>query len=520
MIAVRYQLADLAAAVDAAATELAEAGAVRRLWARDHTLFGDDPAEIADRLGWLDSPGASTDSWDELVEFATDVAAVADDVVLMGMGGSSLFPEVLARTFASGDGYPTLHVLDSTDPDAVRRVMDATDPARTFHLASSKSGTTLETRSHLELFWDRSRDGSRFAVVTDPGSALAALAAERGFARVFENDPDIGGRYSALSLFGMVPAALIDADGEALLDAALDMVDALVPVDDEADADNVGLRLAATFGAAVREGRDRLTILLEPGVATFASWLEQLIAESTGKAGTGIIPVVGEPVDLVADQPDGRLVVTVGDVVGVDRLRRCGAPLVELSLEEHTDLGAHVVLWEVAVALAGVVLGINPFDQPDVEAAKAAARALLDAPTPSSPPTTPLDEALAAVGPDDCVAVCAFVDPEGPLAAPLEDARVALSRRLGVPVTLGFGPRFLHSTGQLHKGGPDSVVVVQVCTEPGDDGAGPELAIPGQPFGFGAFKSAQAAGDLEALAASGHRAFRVAVPSLLGVLEE
>lgn len=513
MISARYHLGDLEAAVETAAGELAAAGAIARLWGRDHTLFQDDPAECANRMGWLDSPTESSDEWDDLVAFAAEIAAESDHVVLMGMGGSSLFPEVLTSTFGSAEGFPTLHVIDSTDPDAVRRILDATDPARTFHIASSKSGTTLETRSHLELFWARSGDPSRFAVITDPGSALGDLARSRGFRRVFENNPDIGGRYAALSLFGIVPAALIDADGDAILEAALDMADALEPLGDGDDADgNVGVRLGAAFGAAALAGRDQLTIVLTPALESFGLWLEQLVAESTGKHGKGIIPVVGEPIADVCATADRRLIVTIGDVDGIADLRSSGAPLIELSLEELHDVGAHVLLWEVAVALAGRVLGINPFDQPDVEAAKVAARALLDADAPPAPPVTPLADALASIGPGDLLAVCAFVDPGADLAGELEDFRSSTARRLGVASTLGFGPRFLHSTGQLHKGGPASIVVVQVCSEAAD---GHDLEIPGQTFTFGSFKSAQAAGDLDALHSSGHRAFRVSLDDLV-----
>ncbi len=512
MISVRYHLAELEPAVDAAVATLVEADAVGRLWARDHTLFQDDPAECANRMGWLDSPSESADEWDDLVAFAADVAATSDDIVLMGMGGSSLFPEVLTSTFGSADGFPTLHVLDSTDPAAVRRVLDATDPARTFHVASSKSGSTLETRSHLDLFWERSQDPQRFAVITDPGSQLGELARSRGFREVFENNPDIGGRFSALSLFGMVPAALIGLDGEAVFDAAADMADAIEPVADDEPADNVALRLGAAFGAAAGAGREQLTIMLAPAIDSFGLWLEQLVAESTGKQSVGIVPIVGELLDDILATPSRRLVVTVGEVDGISRLRESGIPLIELSLEELHDLGAQVMLWEVAVALAGKVLGINPFDQPDVEAAKAAARALLDSDAPTSPPTVPLDEVLVNLHPDDCLAICAFVDPGSDVARRLEAVRHQVGRRRNVATTLGFGPRFLHSTGQLHKGGPSNIVVVQVCTDSTADG---DLPIPDQSFTFGQFKEAQAAGDLEALHASGHRAARVPLDDLI-----
>jgi len=507
MITARYHLGEIEGSVDEAVAALVAANAGERLWNRDSTLFGDDPTEISNRMGWLDSPAESLADWEALTAFADEVAETCDDVVLMGMGGSSLFPEVLTQTFASAQGYPTLHVIDSTDPAAIRRVLDATDPARTFHIASSKSGSTLETRSHLELFWARSQDPSRFAVVTDPGSKLGELARERGFAEVFENNPDIGGRYAALSLFGMVPAALIDADGEAMLEAALDLADALEPIPLDTEA-NIGVRLGATFGAAALGGRDKLTIVVTPELETFGLWLEQLVAESTGKHGHGIIPVIGEDIATVCATSADRLIVTVGTVTGIDLLRASGAPLVELSLEELTDAGAHCLLWEYAIALAGKVLGINPFDQPDVEAAKSAARKLLGSAAPAAPTETPLAEALASVKPGDCLAVCAFVDPGSELATRLEAWRQQLGRDLGVATTLGFGPRFLHSTGQLHKGGPKSIIVLQVVTEADEAG---DLAIPEQSFTFDQFKAAQATGDLEALHSSGHRAFRVAV---------
>ncbi len=509
MISARYHLEPIAEAVDAAIADLLARDAVSRVFELDHTLFQDDPAECANRLGWLHVAEELSEAWPELEAFAAEIAAEADHVVLMGMGGSSLFPEVLTQTFGSAAGRPRLHVLDTTDPAAIRRVLDACPADRTFHLASSKSGSTLETRSHLAYFLDRSGDPSRFAVVTDPGSALGEAARSQGFRKVFENNPDIGGRYSALSHFGMVPAALIGADGRAMLDAANDMVDALAPVDGD-DEHNLGLQLAAVIGAAALGGRDKLTILIDERVATFGLWLEQLIAESTGKLGRGIVPIVGESVDSIVAVPADRVVVTIGDVDGLDRVLAAGVPLVELSLEESTDIGAHVVLWEFAIALAGRVLGINPFDQPDVEAAKIAARRLLDSPAPAEPTVTPVADALGQLGSGDYLAICAFIDPGSADAAALESVRPELGRRHGVVTTLGFGPRFLHSTGQLHKGGANNIVAVQVVSDDPDD-----LAIPDQSFTFGRFKHAQATGDLEALHSKGHRALRVSLAELL-----
>ena len=517
MIAARYELGPLADAVEAAVTELVEVDAVGRLWAKDHTLFSPDPDDNANRMGWLDTMAASRAALEDLAAFAAEIAEEADHVILMGMGGSSLFPEVLARTFGSGEGYPQLHILDTTNPTGINRILEACPPDRTFHLASSKSGSTVETRSHLELLWDRSRDASRFAVVTDPGSALGVYARELGFRRVFEADPDIGGRYSALSLFGMVPGALIDVDIEALLDAADDQADALAADDAGTDAEeaglHLGLRLGAAFGAASRAGRDKLTILLDDRLHAFGPWLEQLIAESTGKHGVGIVPIVDEPLDIALAAGHDRLFVTVGDVAGIDRILAAGEPLISLTFEEDTDLGAQVFLWEFAVALSGKVLGINPFDQPDVEAAKVEARKVLDSGATTDVRDQSLDTALAAVRVGDYVAVCAFVDPGGIVAEALPAIREALGSRLGVATTAGIGPRFLHSTGQLHKGGGADVVVLQVL-EVND----PDLAIPGQPHTFGRLAAAQAAGDLAALAAVDHRAFRVSVTDLLGLV--
>ena len=512
MTAIRYRLDDhpaLDAAADAAVAQLATLDAVARLWAHDFTLFSDDPTEIENRLGWLEVASDSLQRWPALEAQAGAVAQWATDVVVMGMGGSSLFPEVLATTFGRCDGFPQLHVLDSTDPAAVRRMLDATDPATTFCVAASKSGSTVETRSHLATFWDRNPDPSRFGVITDPGSALGDWARSVGIDAIWENDPDIGGRFSALSMFGMVPAALAGVDGEAILEAALDLADALDPSDEDAEA-NLGLRLGGVFAGAALAGFDKLTILVEPSIASFGLWLEQLVAESTGKLGRGIVPIVGADVAEVLSTPAGRLVVTIGAVAGIGELRESGLPMVEMSFDEPVDLGAQVLLWETAVALTGPVLGINPFDQPDVEAAKVAARAVLAGEGPAAVDVVSVESLLSTVAEGDYVAVCAFVDPASPVVGRLEEARRRLGVECGVAATLNIGPRFLHSSGQLHKGGPGSIVVVQVLETVGDD-----LAIPGESFTFGELKAAQAAGDLVALQAAGHRAGRVRLDDLL-----
>jgi len=510
MVAARYHLDRIAEQWESVTADLVERHAVTRLWDLDHTLFQDDPAEVSNRMGWLHTAATSRAAWPDLEADAAAIAAGSDHVVLMGMGGSSLFPEVLTTTFGSSDGYPQLHVIDSSDPAAVARVSELAPVDRTFHVASSKSGSTVETRSHLAHFWARSGDPARFAVITDPGSALGASARERGFRHVWENEPDIGGRYSALSLFGVAPAALIDADGLALLDAADDVADALAPSEDDADF-NVGLRLAAAIGAAHTAGRDKLTILIDERVGSFGLWLEQLVAESLGKHGVGVVPIVGEPLDIALAHPEDRIFVVIGDVDGSADIVSAGHPTVLLTLEESTDLGSHVLLWEFAIALVGRVLGINPFDQPDVEAAKIEARKLLDSAAPEQPPETPIEEALGSVRPGDYLAICAFVDPGSEAAERLSDVRAVLGRRLGVATMVGIGPRFLHSTGQLHKGGAHNAVFLQVLSESTED-----LAIPEQSFTFGQLKAAQAAGDLAALRAAGQdRSYRVSLDTLL-----
>jgi hypothetical protein len=438
------------------------------------------------------------------------LAADADHVLLAGMGGSSLFPEVVARGGA-GAGAPALHVLDTTDPAAVARLATDVPAARTLHVAASKSGSTLETRSHLAWAWGRLPDPDRFAVITDPGSDLAALAADRGFAATFENPPDIGGRYSALSLFGLVPALLAGADVGGLLASAAGMSDRLRgPV-----SANPAARLAATIAAGVRAGRDKLTIVVPSEQATFGLWLEQLIAESTGKDGTGVVPVVGEPVGPPEVYGADRTFVALGDdteAEALTALAAAGHPVAVLPYAGgFADLGGQVLLWELATALVGALLGIQPFDQPDVAAAKAATNRVLED-GPPSVDDTPLDDLLARVSPGDYLAIQAFVDPGSAVVADIERARVALRDRLGVATTVGLGPRFLHSTGQLHKGGPESGVFLQVV---GDD---PEdVPIPDASYGFSALKRAQADGDLVTLQERGRRVARVRLAQLVEV---
>lgn len=505
----RRRLDPVADAVGAALDDLTTRDAAARLWKRDHTLWQDDPTEVADRLGWLAVPEAMEDEVDRLEGFAVQAR---DDglthVLLLGMGGSSLFPLVAARSLASGRDALELHMLDSVDPAAIARVERDLPMDRTLVIASSKSGTTAETRSLLAWFWDRYGDPRRFAVITDPDTPLAALGRERAFRAVFENRPDIGGRYSALSHFGLVPAALAGVDVAELLQRAGRMAAACADCV-RPDA-NPALQLGAVLAGAARAGRDKLTLVLDDRVASFGLWVEQLIAESTGKRGTGIVPVVGEPLGPPEVYGEDRLFVATGrEPAGLDALAAAGHPVLGLDLGEEVDLGGEVLRWEIATALAGAALGINPFDQPDVEAAKDAARRALDEGVrePAPEPPAPLLEELA---PGDYLAIQAYVDPEAAVLAELERVRGALRDRHRVATTVGVGPRYLHSTGQLHKGGPNSGVFLQVVAD--DDHDPP---IPGEKFGFATLKRAQAAGDLATLRSRGRRAARVSLDELL-----
>jgi transaldolase / glucose-6-phosphate isomerase len=437
---------------------------VERIWARDPTVWTGDGEDRW--LGWLDEPMRMRERVGELLQFADWAADEVDQVVLLGMGGSSLAPEVLRRSF----GVERFHVLDTTHPQAIRRLESGLDLDRTLFVASSKSGSTLETLSHLAYFWEKSKRQERFAVVTDPGSSLEDLARERDF-QAFPGEPTIGGRYSALSPFGMVPAALMGLDLERLLARAQEMAEACRLGDG-----NPGLELGLRLGEGWRQGRDKVCVdATEDG---FGLWAEQLIAESTGKQGKGLVPSPGEP-------PDGP-----------DRQRG------EVRLPDPYELGQEFFRWEFAVAVAGTILGVNVFTQPDVQAAKDKTSEVLAAgEEPALEPEGSVDGLLAQARPGDYVAIQAFVDParEAKL-APL----VARGRQTGCVVTKGLGPRYLHSTGQLHKGGPNTGLFLQVVDDPGD-----ELPIPGQEFGFRRLIGAQAAGDLASLKERGRRVARV-----------
>ena len=518
-------------------------GVATRIWNRDPDLWkpGDPQhaAVIGNRLGWLDVVKTMRAQLPVLHRLTSDVEeAEWRDCVLLGMGGSSLCPEVLRSSIGSAPGQPTLHVLDTTDPVAINRITAGLNPAKAGFIVASKSGKTLETLSHLAHFWEFvsasvPNPGGHFIAITDPGTSLALLARERNFRAVFENPPDIGGRYSALSYFGLVPAAVAGMDVEELLDCAFDMrrmCNAGLPGDL-----NCGLALGTTMGLLHDSGRDKVTILAPSRIESFSLWAEQLIAESTGKEGKGIIPIGLEPIGEPSEYGDDRLFVALrldGDADfdrGVDALRAAGHPVVTFDMRTVGELAAEFFRWEFATAVAGAQLRIDPFDEPNVQESKDNTNNVLAAYEKSGAlpeeepavseqgisvfggePARTVADALQAhldtVRPGDYVALMAYATPDGENEDALQALRVSIRGSRRVATTLGFGPRFLHSTGQLHKGGPNTGVFIQITVDDAED-----VPIPGQPFTFSVLKHAQAAGDLRSLRDHGRRVIRVHV---------
>ena len=509
--------------VDACLAELAEARFVERIWQYDETLWSSNQAETRQRLGWLHAPETmlpSEDSWTSLREDVT--AAGFHDAVLLGMGGSSLGAEVLNQMIGRSEGQPRLHVLDSTVPEAIAAVASAIHPERTLFIVSSKSGSTVEPnllydyfRAAVKSSVGESEAGSHFVAITDPGSSLEKLAREQGFRYVFLNPANIGGRYSVLSLFGLVPGAILGIDNNRLLRNAGRMHEACR--DTSSPSTNPGIALAAYMVGCQRVGRDKLTLLASPRAGVFGLWAEQLVAESTGKQGTGIIPVVGEPYLSPESYSTDRAFIYLrldGDNNRasdeyVTAIEDEGFPCLTLSLQDPYAIGDEFFRWEFATAAAGCLLDINPFDQPDVQSAKDASVRVLKyhdshGTLPELPETLSPSELVESFTSGTYLAVMAYLRQSEGTDAAFAEFRRHVGEQHCICTTLGYGPRFLHSTGQLHKGGPDSGAFLQIVSA-----HAPDDPIAGHPYGFSTVADAQALGDLEALQGMGRTVARI-----------
>ncbi len=536
----KVKVAALSQTIGAPAAEMAQATAAwkqldgaqaaAKVWKKDAAFWSADAgvqAKIANRLGWLALPQAMQARVGEVNAFAAECRQAGyKDAVLLGMGGSSLAPEVFRDVFGTAKDGLRVHVLDTTNPDQIATVEAAVELKKTLFLVSSKSGGTIEPNSLFAYFWSKLPDGAHFAAVTDAGTSLEKLARAHKFRHVFTNPGDIGGRYSALSLFGLAPAALGGVDIAQLLARAQEMAAACAAAGEQ----NPGLRLGGAIGAWAQAGRDKLTFVTSPELASVGAWLEQLIAESTGKQGRGIVPVAGEAVGTAAVYGGDRVFAAIALGGARDdaaaKLQALGAPVARLELRDKYDLGREFFRWEFATAIAGAVLGINPFDEPNVQESKdntmrvleqylqgGAAAAGFGAPpaaergglrwfAPAASPD-PLAAWLGSVQAGDYVAIMAYLERDAETERALEALRLALRDRLQVATTVGFGPRFLHSTGQLHKGGANTGVFLQITAPPKRD-----LPIPGQQYGFATLLQAQAMGDYESLEQHARRLLR------------
>jgi glucose-6-phosphate isomerase len=529
------------AQVEARLAELARQDVAERLWQADTTLWKDGDAAhqeiVAASLGWLSVFEGVRGELAGLRDFVDGLLAQGyRSAVLLGMGGSSLAPEVMAQAFGAAPGYLELTVLDSTDPAAVAAVERGLDLESTLFIVASKSGGTTETASLHAYFYERMREldgdhaGHHFVAITDEGTSLERQAVAQGFRAVFVNPSDIGGRYSALSFFGMVPAALMGVDLERLLDGVRDAARASGP--DVPPAESPALRLAATLGEACIAGRDKLTLVTSPAIAGLGAWVEQLVAESTGKEGRGLFPVDAEPLGPVSAYGDDRVFVYTRLAGAVDErqeealaaLEDAGSPVERIEVRDVYELGGLFLLWEIAVAVAGSILGIDAFDQPNVQESKDNTKRVLAQIAAGDEPPLPagkrggriayalgddllepaLWDLLGGAAPPVYVAVQAWVTPGEQALVELRGMREALRDRLHVATSDGFGPRFLHSTGQYHKGGPAQGIFLQLVGS-----GGPDLPVPGTSYSFAVLKHAQALGDLQALVAHGGRVLRV-----------
>ena len=532
--------------IDNTIADMEQRRVMARIWSKDHTVWKPTPTEIVNRLGWLHSPKDMTGKRADIDAFVNEVRAEGyTHALLLGMGGSSLAPEVFRKTFGVKEGYLDLAVLDSTDPAAVRACAEWADTRKTLFIISTKSGGTVETFSFMKYFYHLAsgtlgseQAGRHFIAITDPGSGLAALAERFHFRKTFLNDPDIGGRYSALSYFGLIPAALIGVDLDVFLERAVSAMHGESSPHEAGKITTNGAFLGAVLGALAKSGRDKVTFVFSPIIAGFGNWLEQLIAESTGKEGKGIMPVVGEPLgDVSAYGPDRVFVyLHMGSYETEDNnlstLEKAGHPVLRMQLHDAYDLGGQCFLWEMVTAVAGACMGINPFDQPDVEAAKALARETLasyrqrgklpdELPSvvgtnvavygdiQAKTPSEAFDAFIGQAKPGAYVALQAYVQPTAEMDAALLALRIQIRDRFHLATSVGYGPRYLHSTGQLHKGDGGKGLFIQLTTDNSMDMPIPdEMDSPASSITFGTLKSAQAAGDWQALKNAGRSIIR------------
>ena len=527
--------------VDKALKKLDDHHIVSRIWRHDHTVWKPSPAEITNRLGWLTIAEVMRENIPDIIAFTDDILSRGyTHALLLGMGGSSLAPEVLRKTFGVKDGYLDLAVLDSTDPDAVTAAAARLDPEKTLYIVSTKSGTTTETLSFFRFFYNlaaktigKENAGRHFIAITDPQTPLTAMAEKLHFLKTFINEPTIGGRYSALSYFGLVPAALMGIDISLVLERAMTMVE------DCRLENSSGARLGVVLGEMAKSGRDKVTFILSRKIERFGDWVEQLIAESTGKEGRGIVPVVDEHIGFPGLYKDDRLFIHMtlnDDETYDDRLRELekeGHPAVHINLHDRYDLAGQFFLWEMATCIAGHLLGINPFDQPDVESAKVLSKQAVNEfkEKGALPVQTPvlcefntsvygdlkadsLKEAimtyLDTIQDGSYVAIQAYLQPTDETSAALQYLRMKIRDTYQVATTLGYGPRFLHSTGQLHKGDAGSGIFIQITSDnlhdvPIPEEAGSDVSS----IGFGVLKTAQALGDWQALRNAGRNMIRL-----------
>ncbi len=496
-------------AVSETITRLQENKIMERIWARDYTVWRPEPTEISNRLGWLDAPTTMAGEVERLNAFAAGVMADGfTDVLLLGMGGSSLAPEMFAKIFGAECDGLRLQILDTTDPDAVLAHARRLDVTKTLFIVATKSGGTAETLSGFAYFYNLTAAtvseklaGKHFVAITDPGSKLVTMAKKYGFREIFLNDPNVGGRYSVLTFFGLVPAVLIGMDAARLIKNA------------EAAGDAAGLELGCVMGVLAENGRDKLTFILPDTIAPFADWAEQLVAESTGKEGKGILPVVGEAAADGAVYGEDRLFVQIGLAGANGGNAPDGQPVIRMELDDLYALGGQFILWELATAVASHILDVQPFDQPNVESAKVMARQMIAAymetgtlPEPNCVPfsAAALADFLAGVRAGDYISLQAYVPPTERMTAVLSKLQTELRDRYKVAVTVGYAPRFLHSTGQLHKGDGGNGWFVQIVSAPVQDVAIPDEAGSfASSMSFGTLKASQAMGDAAALRDAG-----------------